>query len=150
MASVQPYHAADDGRWAERRIGPVRIQTAYAFRTFLDKGVRLAFGSDWPVAPLDPILGIHAARTRATIDGKHTGGRVPAQKITVEEAVRAYTAGSAFAEFTEADKGTLAPGALADVVILSEDAFTIAPERIRDVKVRTTIVGGRVVFDAPR
>jgi len=150
IAAVQPYHAVDDGRWAERRIGPVRIQTAYAFRTFLDKGVRLAFGSDWPVAPLDPILGIHAAVTRATIDGKNPGGWVPAQKITVEEAVRAYTAGSAFAEFTEADKGTLAPGALADIVILSEDVFTIVPARIRDVKVRTTIVGGRVVFDAPR
>jgi len=150
IAAVQPYHAVDDGRWAERRIGPARIQTTYAFRTFLDKGVRLAFGSDWPVAPLDPILGIHAAVTRATIDGKNPGGWVPAQKITVEEAVRAYTAGSAFAEFTEADKGTLAPGALADIVILSEDVFTIVPARIRDVKVRTTIVGGRVVFDAPR
>ena len=150
VAAVQPYHAIDDGRWAERRIGPARIQTTYAFRTFLDKGVRVAFGSDWPVAPLSPILGVYAAVTRATIDGKNPGGWVPAQKITVEEAVRGYTAGSAYAEFTDAEKGTLAPGSLADVVILSDDIFAIAPESIRDVRVRTTIVGGRVVYDAPR
>ncbi|MFO7695096.1 MAG: amidohydrolase [Vicinamibacterales bacterium] len=150
IAAVQPYHAVDDGRWAERRIGPGRIQTTYAFRTFLDRGVRLAFGSDWPVAPLDPILGIHAAVTRATIDGQNPDGWVPAQKITVDEAVRAYTAGSAFAEFTEADKGTLEPGALADMVVLSEDIFSVVPARIRDVKVRTTIVDGRLVYDAPR
>ena len=150
VAAVQPYHAIDDGRWAERRIGSARIQTTYAFRTFLDKGVRVAFGSDWPVAPLGPILGIYAAVTRATIDGKNPDGWVPAQKITVEEAVRAYTAGSAYAEFTDAEKGTLAPGSLADVIVLSDDIFAIAPERIRDVRVRTTIVGGRVVYDAPR
>ena len=146
VAAVQPYHAIDDGRWAERRIGPERIKTTYAFRTFLDKGVRLALGSDWPVAPLSPILGIYAAVTRATIDAKHPSGWVPEQKITVEEAVRGYTAGSAYAEFTDADKGTLAPGALADLVVLSDDLFTIAPESICDVTVRTTIVGGQVVY----
>ena len=150
VAAVQPYHAIDDGRWAERRIGPARIQTTYAFRTFLDRGVRVALGSDWPVAPLSPILGIYAAVTRATLDGKNPGGWVPAQKITVEEAVRGYTAGSAYAEFTDAEKGTLAPGSLADVVMLSDDIFAIAPERIRDVRVRTTVVGGRVVYEAPR
>jgi predicted amidohydrolase YtcJ len=150
IAAVQPYHAIDDGRWAERRIGPARIQTTYAFRTFLDKGVRLALGSDWPVAPLNPLLGIYAAATRATLDGKNPGGWVPAQKLTVEEAVRGYTAGSAYAEFTEADKGTLAPGSLADIVILSADIFVIAPAQIRDVTVRTTIVGGRIVYDATR
>jgi predicted amidohydrolase YtcJ len=150
VAAVQPYHAIDDGRWAERRIGPERIKTTYPFRTFLDKGVRLALGSDWPVAPLNPLLGIYAAVTRATLDGKHPDGWVPAQKITVEEAVRGYTGGSAYAEFTEGEKGTLAPGALADIVILSDDIFTIAPARIRDVKVRTTIVAGQVVYDAPR
>jgi hypothetical protein len=150
IAAVQPYHAIDDGRWAERRIGPTRIQTTYAFRTFLDKGVRLALGSDWPVAPLNPLLGIYAAVTRATLDGKHPDGWVPAQKITVEEAVRGYTAGSAYAEFAEAEKGTLAAGSLADIVILSDDIFTIPPAKIRDVTVRTTIVGGRVVYDAPR
>ena len=149
VAAVQPYHAIDDGRWAERRIGPERIKTTYPFRTFLDKGVRLALGSDWPVAPLNPLLGIYAAVTRATLDGKHPDGWVPAQKITVEEAVRGYTAGSAYAEFTEGEKGTLAPGALADIVILSDDIFAIAPARIRDVTVRTTIVAGQVVYDAP-
>jgi hypothetical protein len=150
IAAVQPYHAIDDGRWAERRIGPERIKTTYAFRTFLDKGVRLALGSDWPVAPLNPIQGIYAAVTRATIDGKNTGGWVPEQKITVEEAVRSYTAGSAYAEFTDAEKGMLAPGSLADLVVLSDDIFTVAPEQIRDVTVRTTIVGGRIVYDVPR
>jgi len=150
IAAVQPYHAIDDGRWAERRIGPARIQTTYPFRTFLDKGVRLALGSDWPVAPLNPLLGIYAAVTRATLDGKNPDGWVPAQKLTVEEAVRGYTAGAAYAEFTETDKGTLAPGSLADIVILSDDIFAIAPARIRDVTVRTTIVGGQVVHGAPR
>jgi predicted amidohydrolase YtcJ len=150
IAAVQPYHAIDDGRWAARRIGPERIKTTYAFRTFLDKGVRLALGSDWPVAPLSPILGIYAAVTRATIDGKHPSGWVPEQKITVEEAVRGYTSGSAYAEFADAEKGTLSPGSLADIVILSDDIFTIEPARIRDVKVRTTIAGGRVVYDASR
>jgi hypothetical protein len=150
VAAVQPYHAIDDGRWAERRIGAERITTTYPFRTFLDKGVRLALGSDWPVAPLNPLLGIYAAVTRATLDGKHPDGWVPAQKITVEEAVRGYTAGSAYAEFTETEKGMLAAGALADIVILSDDIFTIGPVRIRDARVRTTIVAGQVVYDASR
>jgi hypothetical protein len=150
VAAVQPYHAIDDGRWAERRIGPDRIKTTYAFRTLLDRSVRLALGSDWPVAPLNPLLGIYAAVTRATLDGKHPEGWVPAEKISVEEAVRAYTAGSAYAEFADTEKGTLAPGALADIVILTGDIFSIEPARIRDVKVRTTIVGGRVVYDSPR
>jgi len=150
VAAVQPYHAIDDGRWAERRIGPERIKTTYAFRTFLDRGVRIALGSDWPVAPLSPMLGIYAAVTRATLDGKHPDGWVPTEKITIEEAVRGYTAGSAYAEFTDHAKGTLAPGALADLVILEDDIFAIAPARIHDVNVRTTIVGGRIVYDAPR
>src|SRR5262245_19888099 len=145
IASVQPYHAIDDGRWAERRIGPDRIKTTYAFRTLLDKGVRLALGTDWTVAPLNPMLTLYAATTRATLDGKHPDGWVPEQKITIEEAVTAYTAGSAFAEFQEREKGTIARGQLADMVILSDDIFRIAPARIRDVKVLTTIVGGRIV-----
>ncbi|MEW5980748.1 MAG: amidohydrolase [Acidobacteriota bacterium] len=147
IAAVQPYHAIDDGRWAERRIGAERIRTTYAFRSFLDAGARLALGSDWPVAPLSPMLAIYAAATRATLDGENPSGWVPEQKITVEEALRAYTAGSAYAEFQEGQKGTLAPGMLADLVILSEDILTIAPERIKDVTVRTTIVGGRIVHE---
>src|SRR5262245_14171456 len=99
IASVQPYHAIDDGRWAERRIGAGRLATTYAFRTLLDKGVRLAIGTDWTVAPLNPMLTLYAATTRATLDGKNPNGWIAAQKITIEEAVTAYTAGSAFAEF---------------------------------------------------
>jgi predicted amidohydrolase YtcJ len=144
-ASVQPYHAIDDGRWAERRIGPERIKTTYAFRTLLDRHVRLAFGTDWYVAPLNPLLGLYAATTRATLDGLHPDGWVPEQKISIEEAVTAYTAGSAFAEFQEREKGTLSRGKLADLVILSDDIFSIPLVRLKDVQVLTTIVGGRVV-----
>jgi predicted amidohydrolase YtcJ len=147
IASVQPFHAIDDGRWADGRIGPDRAKTTYAFRTFLDSGVRLALGTDWPVAPLDPVLTIYAAATRATLDGRRNDGWVPEQKITVEEAVRAYTAGSAYAEFQDAEKGTLTVGKLADLVILERDIFEIDPRAIRDVKVDATIVGGRVVWE---
>jgi predicted amidohydrolase YtcJ len=146
IASVQPYHAIDDGRWAEKRLGPERIKTTYAFRTFLDQGVRLALGTDWFVAPLDPMQTIYAATTRATLDGKNPNGWVPEQKISVAEAVEAYTMGSAFAEFQENEKGSITPGKLADMVLLSDDIFSIRPEAIRDVKVRTTIVGGKVVY----
>ncbi|MFO1063180.1 MAG: amidohydrolase [Pirellulales bacterium] len=125
IASMQPYHCADDGRWAEKRIGPERVRGTYAFRSLLDSRARLAFGSDWNVAPLDPIQGIAAAVTRRTLDGAHPDGWVPEQKITVEEAVRAYTLGSAYAEFTEQDKGSLAVGKLVDLVILSDNLFTI-------------------------
>ncbi len=145
VASMQPYHAIDDGRFAERRIGPERIKTTYAFKTLLDKGVRLAFGTDWAVAPLNPLLGLYAATTRATLDGKNPDGWMPEQKISIEQAVTAYTAGSAFAEFQEREKGTLARGKLADLVILSEDIFAIPPARVKDVQVLTTIVSGKVV-----
>jgi hypothetical protein len=145
IASMQPSHAIDDGRWAEKRIGPVRIKTTYAFRSLLDSGAKLAFGTDWPVAPLNPLLGIYAAVTRETNDGKNPHGWVPEQKISVEEAVRAYTATSAYAEFGEREKGTLEPGKLADIVVLSQDIFRIDPEEIRKTKVEYTIVGGRLV-----
>jgi predicted amidohydrolase YtcJ len=146
IASVQPYQAIDDGRWAERRIGPERVKTTYAFRTLLDKGVRLALGTDWPVAPLNPMLTLYAAVTRATLDGKNPNGWVPEQKISLQQAVAAHTAGSAYAEFQEKEKGTIARGKLADLVILSDDIFSIQPTAIKDVKVLTTIVGGKVVF----
>ena len=134
--------------WAERRIGPDRIKTTYAFRTLLDKGVRLALGTDWSVAPLNPMLTLYAATTRATLDGKNPNGWVPEQKISVAEAVSAYTAGSAYAEFQEAEKGTIARGKLADLVVLSDDIFNIAPASIKDVRVMTTIVGGKVVYQS--
>lgn len=146
IASMQPYHAIDDGRWAEKRIGPVRIKAAYAFRSLLDSGATLVFGSDWFVAPLSPILGIHAAVTRQTIDGKNPNGWVPEQKVTVEEAVRAYTSSCAYAEFGERDKGTLEAGKLADVVVLSQDIFRVKPDEIKKTSVVYTIVGGRVVY----
>ena len=146
IASVQPYHAIDDGRWAERRIGPERMKTTYAFRTFLDKGVRLALGTDWTVAPLNPMWTLYAAVTRATLDGKNPNGWVPEQKMTLAEAIEAYTMGSAYAEFQENEKGSITAGKLADMVILSDDLFAIDPVKIPDVKVDTTIVGGRVVW----
>jgi predicted amidohydrolase YtcJ len=150
IASVQPYHAIDDGRWAEARIGHDRASRTYAFRTFLDHGVHLAFGTDWDVAPLNPMLGLYAAVTRATLDGKNPNGWFPEQKLTVEESVRAYTLGSAYAEFQEKEKGSITPGKLADMVILSDDIFSGDPTKIRDVKVLKTIVGGKVVWDASR
>lgn len=145
IASMQPYHCIDDGRWAERRIGRERAKTSYAWRSVLNAGARLAFGSDWPVAPLDPIPGIYAAVTRATLDGKHPEGWIPEQRLSVEEALRAYTLGSAYAAFQENEKGSIEPGKLGDVVVLSDDVFTIPPEKIRDVHVAMTIVGGKVV-----
>ncbi|HYY93059.1 MAG TPA: amidohydrolase [Pyrinomonadaceae bacterium] len=148
VASMQPYHCIDDGRWAEKRIGHERAKTTYAFRSLLDSGAVLAFGSDWTVAPLDPVLGIYAAATRRTLDGKNPQGWIPEQKITVEEAVRAYTVGSAYAEFAEQLKGTVTPGKLADLVILSQDIFKIDPVEIEKVRVQTTVMGGRVVYEA--
>lgn len=146
IASVQPYHCADDGRWAERKIGARRAESAFAFRRFLDEQVVLAFGTDWPVAPLNPLEGICAAVTRATTDGKHPGGWIPGQKITLEEALRAYTFGSAFASFSEHEKGTLEPGKLADVVVLSKNPFEVPPEEINEIKAIMTVVGGKIVY----
>jgi predicted amidohydrolase YtcJ len=146
IASVQPYHAIDDGRWAEKRIGPVRIKTTYAFRSLLDSGATVVFGSDWFVAPLSPILGIHAAITRQTIDGKNPHGWIPEQRVTVEEAVRAYTLSGAYAEFAEKSKGTLEVGKLADVVVLSQDIFRSNEDEIRTTTVIYTIVGGRIIY----
>ena len=146
IASVQPYHAIDDGRWAETRIGPDRIKRTYAFRTFLDNGVKLAFGTDWSVAPLNPMLSLYAAVTRATLDGKNPNGWVPEQKLNVTEAIEAYTMGSAYAEFQDKEKGSITPGKLADFVVLSDDIFKIPPAAIKNVKVEATYLGGRLVY----
>src|SRR5437773_9930170 len=146
IASMQPYHAIDDGRWAEARLGHERARYSYAWRGFLDHGVTLAFGTDWPVAPLDPMPGLYAAVTRATLDGKNPGGWIPEEKITLPEAIQAYTIGAAFAEFQENEKGSITPGKLADIVILSDNIFELKPETMRNVKVKTTIVGGEVVY----
>ena len=147
IASMQPYHAIDDGRWADRVIGRERAKGTYAFRSLLDSNATLAFGSDWFVAPPTPLEGIYAAVTRRTLDDRNPGGWVPEQKITVEEALRAYTVGSAKASFDEGRKGTLARGKFADLVLIDRDLTAIAPESIRDARITMTIVGGRVVFE---
>jgi predicted amidohydrolase YtcJ len=146
IASMQPYHAIDDGRWAERVIGSGRAKTTYAVRSLLNAGARVAFGSDWPVAPPTPLEGIYAAVTRRTLDGKNPGGWIPEQRITVEEALRAYTRTAAYASFEENEKGTLERGKLADFAIIDRDITRIAPEEISQARVVLTAVGGRVVF----
>lgn len=150
IASMQPYHTIDDGRWAEPLIGAARAQTSYAFRSLLDTGARLAFGSDWYVAPATPLAGIYAAVTRRTLDGEHPDGWVPSQKITVDEAIRAYTADAAYASFEEDTKGTLEPGKLADFVILDRDITRIPPEQIREARVLMTYVGGSLAYRSPQ
>ncbi len=149
IASMQPYHAVDDGRWAQKRIGRERCRTTYAFRSLLDAKAVLAFGSDWDVAPLSPLEGIAAAVTRRTIDGKNPGGWFPQEKITAEEALRAYTSSAAYAAFEEKEKGTLAPGRLADFVVLSADPIAVKPDQIERIQIVKTVVGGRVVYDSP-
>ena len=146
IASMQPYHAIDDGRWAMRVIGPERAKTTYAFRSLIDSGAHVAFGSDWYVAPADPIAGIYAAVTRRTLDGRNPGGWVPGQKITVEEALRGYTHEGAYASFEEDRKGMIKVGMLADMALIDRDLTAIPPDTIRDAQVLKTIVGGRVIY----
>lgn len=146
IASMQPYHCIDDGRWAEKRIGPERAKGTYAFRSLLDSGAVLAFGSDWDVAPMVPLMGIYAAATRRTLDGKHPDGWVPEQKITVAEAIRAYTMGSAYASFDEKIKGSIEPGKLADIVVVSDDILTIPAVEIERTLVETTVFDGKVIY----
>lgn len=150
IASMQPYHAIDDGRWAEKRIGAERAKGAYAFRSLLDAGVTLAFGSDWSVAPMDPLMGIYAAVTRSTLDGKHPNGWIPEQKITVAEAIAASTLGPAFASFDERIKGSIETGKLADMVVLSDDILHLKPSLLNTVKVVMTIFDGHVIYDRSR
>lgn len=147
IPSMQPYHAADDGRWAEKRIGPERIRTTYAFRDLIDAGVRPAFGSDWTVAPLDPLLGIKAAVTRQTLDGRNPDGWVPEQKITVEEALLAYTRDAARAGYAERETGTIEAGKRADLVVLSENILQADPTRLDAARVDLTIVDGGIEFE---
>lgn len=148
IASMQPYHIIDDGRWAEGRIGPQRCASSYANRALLDAGARLAFGSDWSVAPLSPLLGIDAAVNRRTLDGKHPNGWFPQQKITVAEAIEAYTLTAAFAAHQEKDRGSLEPGKLADLVVLSHDILAEdVRDRVSKAEVQMTVVGGKVVYE---
>ena len=148
IASMQPYHVIDDGRWAEGRIGAKRCASSYAYRSLLDNGAKLAFGSDWPLAPLDVLAGIDAAVNRRTLDGKHPEGWFPEQRISAAEAVEAYTMGSAFAAFQEKDRGSLTAGKLADFVVLSRDILDASQrDRIAATKVEMTVVGGKLVFE---
>jgi predicted amidohydrolase YtcJ len=146
IASMQPYHCIDDGRWAEKRVGAERAKGTYAFRALLDSGAVLAFGSDWDVAPMQPLMGIYAAATRRTLDGKHPDGWVPEQKITVAEGIRAYTLGSAYASFDEKIKGSIAAGKLADMVVISEDILSVPAVAIEKARVETTIFDGKVIY----
>ena len=150
IASMQPYHAIDDGRWADKVIGAERAKTTYAFRSLIDAKAKVAFGSDWFVAPPTPLEGIYAAVTRRTLDDRNPDGWVPDQKITVEEALRAYTVDAAYASFEEGIKGSLERGKLADLVLLDRDMTQIPGSAIRDTRVLMTIVGGRVVYDSNR
>jgi len=146
IPSMQPYHAADDGRWAAKRIRPDLIRTTYAFRSLLDAGAKLTFGSDWSVAPLDPRVGLEAAVTRQTLDGRNPEGWVPEEKITLEEALRAYTSSNAYAVFAESGRGMLKPGYRADLVVFDRDLSKVAPGRIHEAVVKATVAGGKVVF----
>jgi predicted amidohydrolase YtcJ len=147
IASMQPYHAIDDGRWAEKVIGHERAKTTYAFRSLEDSGAKLAFGSDWFVAPPTPLEGIYAAVTRRTLDDKNPGGWIPEQKIAVEDALRAYTVNAAYASFEEGIKGSIERGKLADLVLIDRDITSVPPETIRDARILMTIVGGNIVFE---
>jgi len=147
IASVQPYHCIDDGVWAEKRIGQDRIQTTHAYNSLLESGAVVAFGTDWPVAPLNPLLGIYAAVTRRTVDGRNSNGWIPNEKISVEEAIKCYTLNGAYASFEEKIKGSIEVEKLADFVVLSDDILTIDPVKIKDVKVEMTVFDGEIVYE---
>jgi len=143
---MQPWHLMDDGRWAERTIGQERAKTTYCFRSLLDAGATLAFGSDWFVAPPVPLLGIYAALTRQVLDGSLPDGWVPEEKISLEEALIGYTLNGAYASFDEDVKGSLEEGKLADFVVLDKDLFSINHMEIQNVNVLFTYTGGSLVY----
>ena len=146
IVSAQPYHIYDDGCWAESVIGKKRIKDFNAFRSLLDAGIKLCFGSDWSVSTMDPIKGIYVAVTRVTADGKHKNGFVPEEKISVKEAVDCYTINAAYAGFQEDKVGSIEIGKVADMVVLSENIFEISPEEIKNVKVEMTVFDGEIIF----
>lgn len=148
IASMQPYHCIDDGVWAVKRIGEERLKEAYPIKSLIESGAVVCFGSDWTVAPINPLLGIYAAVTRRTLDGKNPGGWIPEQKITVEQAIECYTINNAYAAFEENIKGSIQPGKDADMVILSDDILSIDPVKIKEVTVLKTIFNGKVVYSA--
>ncbi|MCG6959949.1 amidohydrolase [bacterium BMS3Abin03] len=147
IASVQPYHCIDDGVWAEKRIGPERIHFTHVYKSLLDNNVKVAFGTDFPVAPLNPLLGIYAAVTRRTVDGKNPDGWIPGQKISVEDAIKCYTLNPAYASFDENTKGSIEVGKFADLVVLSDDILSIDPVKIKNVQVMMTVFNGEIIFN---
>jgi predicted amidohydrolase YtcJ len=147
IASVQPYHCIDDGVWAENRIGPERIKTTHVYKSLLNSGAVVAFGTDWPVAPLNPLFGIYAAVTRQTVDGKNPDGWIPEEKISVEDAIKCYTLNAAYASFEEKVKGSIEVGKLADFVVLSDDILIINPDNIKNVQVEITVFDGEIVYE---
>ncbi len=149
IASMQPYHAIDDGRWSERVIGTERARYAFPIRSLLDAGATVAFGSDWFVAPPTPLDGIHAAVTRRTLDGANPNGWIPEERIGVEAALRGYTSAAALAEFAEAEKGVLRRGMLADLVVIDRDLTAVAPDEIGEAHILLTMVGGRIAHEDP-
>jgi predicted amidohydrolase YtcJ len=146
IASMQPNHLLTDMNWAQNRLGPERAAHSYAWAEFLSKGVALAFGTDYPVEPITPFRGLYAAVTRQSEDGKKR--YYPEQRLTIDQAIAAYTVGSAYAEFAEKEKGSLQPGMLADFVVLDRDITSIPAEKILDTKVLRTVVGGKTVYEA--
>ena len=147
IASVQPYHCIDDGVWAEKRIGSERIKTTHPYNSLLKNNAVVAFGTDWPVAPLNPLFGIYAAVTRQTVDGKNPNGWIPEEKISIEDAIKCYTLNAAFASYEEKIKGSIEVGKLADFVVLSDDILSINPENIKDVVVVMTVFNGEIVYE---
>jgi predicted amidohydrolase YtcJ len=150
IASMHPYHLVDDGIWAYKRLDTHRLKGTYAINSMLEKNVMVSFGSDWPVAPIDPLFGIYSAVTRRTGDNKNPGGWYPKEKVTVEQALRAYTTGNAYGSFLDGKIGVLKEGYYADFAVLNEDIFKIAPENLKSVKVARTVMNGRDVFVAAK
>jgi hypothetical protein len=147
VASMQPSHAISDKRWAQDRLGEYRVQGAYAWHMMKSHNVHVAFGTDWPVEPINPYLGLYAAVTRRSPEGDPPGGWWPQERLSIADAIRCYTAESAYASFEETQKGQIAPGMLADFVVHTRDLLTISPEEILQTEAAITILGGRVVYE---
>jgi predicted amidohydrolase YtcJ len=147
IASMQPSHASDDMRWADARLGPTRAEGAYAWRWFMDEKVELAYGSDFPVEIVNPFWGLYAAVTRQDANQKPAGGWHPDQRISVEDALRGFTSGSAYAAFAEDRLGTLAPGMQADLNVIDTDLFQAGPPAILRARPLATVIEGRVAFE---
>jgi hypothetical protein len=149
VASMQPYHGSPSPKQTDlwlRRIGPERASRGWAYGSIAASAGRLAFGSDWPVVSLNPMLGLHTAVTRTTPDGLPVKGWYPGERLALEAAIDAYTSGAAWASFDEQRKGTLAAGMLADLVVLSEDIFAAPPSRLASTRVAVTVFDGRIVY----